>query len=86
MKEWQNAEILEINFTDTNYGGTVLSDLDDLYINGEGVWEATFTTDKEPQFSGIGGGATMYYDENGALHVDTGTTEGSGLSAVFLRS
>ena len=42
MKTWENAEIIEMNVTDTQYGGTTVTKFDNIYQNAEGNWEGTF--------------------------------------------
>lgn len=69
MKEWQNAEMCEIKFEETNYGGAVLSEFDDIYTNGQGEWEGTFNPES-PDLHGPGDGVReVFTDENGAVHV-----------------
>lgn len=42
MKTWENAEIVEMNVADTQYGGTTVTDFDNIYQNADGNWEGTF--------------------------------------------
>lgn len=46
MKIWTNAELEEITFSETQYGGTTVTDFDNLYQNGDGNWEGTFQSQK----------------------------------------
>lgn len=42
MKTWMNAELTEVTISNTQYGGTAVTEFDNVYQNAEGNWEATF--------------------------------------------
>lgn len=42
MKKWNAPEVSEMNLAETAYGGTQTIKADDVYVNAEGNWEATF--------------------------------------------
>lgn len=69
MKEWQEAEMLEIKFGETNYGGAVLSEFDDIYVNANGEWEGTHIDDAPAIWKPGDGVKEVYHDENGAAHI-----------------
>lgn len=42
MKKWNEAEVIELKVTETQYGGNVTNNFDYVYQNAEGNWEGTF--------------------------------------------
>lgn len=41
-KNWLNPEVAEMEVADTQYGGATVTEPDDIFVNAEGKWEATF--------------------------------------------
>lgn len=45
MKEWTKPAVEEIKVSQTQYGGKIGIEFDDIYVNSEGNWEGTFSED-----------------------------------------
>lgn len=43
MRTWENAEVMEINFSETEYGSRTAVQMDDVWVNDAGVWEGTWS-------------------------------------------
>lgn len=42
MKKWTDAVIVELDLTETQYGGQTVTEFDYVYQNADGNWEGTF--------------------------------------------
>lgn len=45
MNTWQTPDFKEIKFSNTEYGGDIAGEPDDIFVNAFGNWEATFVYD-----------------------------------------
>lgn len=43
MKKWEMPAVEELTLSETMYGGSTVTEFDNLYMNDEGNWEATFS-------------------------------------------
>ena len=43
MKTWENAEVMEINFAETEYGARTAIKMDDVWVNDAGEYESTWS-------------------------------------------
>ncbi len=42
MKNWNTPAVEEVKVSNTQYGGATVTEPDDVFVNADGKWEATF--------------------------------------------
>ena len=47
IKNWETPSVEEVDLSETEYGGTTVTNFDNVYQNADGKWEGTFVPDED---------------------------------------